>query len=139
MLEEHRYTKNLERLESERDSRNNALDHIRKTAMQASVSTTRLEWIYQRATEAMHDLPYDNRDNKYPKNRNTIFKELRAELAEALAEIERLTKRETALEDENEKYNKHFIEEMDDNARLRKERDEALAEVERVKMGVEDG
>ena len=54
-------------------------------------------------------------------------KELKRERDEALAKIERLTKRETALEDENEKYNKHFIEEMDDNARLRKERDEAWA------------
>ena len=53
-------------------------------------------------------------------------KELKRERDAALAKIERLTKRETALEDENEKYNKHFIEEMDDNARLRKERDEAL-------------
>ena len=55
----------------------------------------------------------------------------------ALAKIERLTKRETALEDENEKYNKHFIEEMDDNARLRKERDEALAEVDEALAEIE--
>ena len=67
-----------------------ALDHIARVALRAQTSTRRLDWIVQRAREALAGHDYDPRDDTLPRTRDRTIVELAGERNECRAEREAL-------------------------------------------------